>query len=32
MQHEIATAEDGVRAFEDQILTLMMAPTSSPRR
>jgi chromosome segregation ATPase len=25
MQHEIATAEDGVRGFEDQILTLMMA-------
>jgi len=24
MQHEIATAEDGVRGFEDQILTLMM--------
>jgi predicted nucleic acid-binding Zn-ribbon protein len=24
MQHEIATAEDGVRTFEDQILTLMM--------
>jgi predicted nucleic acid-binding Zn-ribbon protein len=24
MQHEIATAEDGVRNFEDQILTLMM--------
>jgi predicted nucleic acid-binding Zn-ribbon protein len=25
MQHEIATAEDGVRGFEDQILTLMMS-------
>jgi predicted nucleic acid-binding Zn-ribbon protein len=25
MQHEIATAEDGVRTFEDQILTLMMS-------
>ncbi len=25
MQHEIATAEEGVRNFEDQILTLMMA-------
>ena len=25
MQHEIATAEDGVRTFEDQILILMMA-------
>jgi predicted nucleic acid-binding Zn-ribbon protein len=24
MQHEIATAEEGVRTFEDQILTLMM--------
>ena len=24
MQHEIATAEEGVRIFEDQILTLMM--------
>jgi uncharacterized protein len=24
MQHEIATAEEGVRGFEDQILTLMM--------
>ena len=24
MQHEIATAEEGVRSFEDQILTLMM--------
>jgi predicted nucleic acid-binding Zn-ribbon protein len=24
MQHEIATAEEGVRVFEDQILTLMM--------
>lgn len=24
MQHEIATAEEGVRAFEDQILTLML--------
>ncbi|MFI5078270.1 MAG: hypothetical protein ACHQRO_13050, partial [Vicinamibacteria bacterium] len=24
MQHEIATAEEGVRNFEDQILTLMM--------
>lgn len=25
MQHEIATAEEGVRTFEDQILTLMMS-------
>ena len=32
MQHEIATAEEGVRGFEDQILTLMMQADELPRR